>query len=79
MIENLKSNHLGVQGTLKPCEVRVNATIALCMDASCPVRLGDSTLEFPIIETTTLFAKLAQVPEQSEFTHSVDFVAAGHL
>jgi len=36
--------------------------------------------EFPVIKPTKLVqSKLAQVPEQSEFTHSAYVVAAGHL
>jgi len=44
------------------------------------VRRSHSTLEFPRIKTTKLSVnKLAQIPEQSECTHSAYLVAAGRL
>jgi len=45
----------------------------------CPVRLSDSTSSFLYSKRRNSWSKLAQVPEQSKFTHSDSLVAAGHL
>ena len=56
----------------------VGAAVGLGLKVTCAPKWFDSRISYNQNDET-LKSKLAQVPEQSEFTHSIYLVAAGHL